>query len=90
MGGDAVVLHVQPRASRTEVAGRHGEAVKIRVAAPPVGGAANYELIRFLARRFAVPRGAVHVVSGAGTRRKRVAIDGLSAPEIVRRLLDAS
>ncbi|MCZ6858630.1 MAG: DUF167 family protein, partial [Gemmatimonadetes bacterium] len=50
----AVSFYVQPRASKTEVAGRHGDAIKIRVKAPPVDGAANEEVIRFLAKRFRV------------------------------------
>jgi uncharacterized protein (TIGR00251 family) len=69
-------VHVQPRAARTEVVGRYGDALKIRVHSPPVDGAANAELVRFLAVRLGVPRSAVTIVSGAGGRQKRVAIDG--------------
>ncbi|MCH7474508.1 MAG: YggU family protein [Gemmatimonadetes bacterium] len=86
--GRVVRLHIQPRAAKTEVAGRHGEAVKIRVKAPPVGGAANDELVRFLAKHFAVPRSSIELVSGAGSRQKRITIQGLSSDEIVRALLD--
>jgi uncharacterized protein (TIGR00251 family) len=49
-GAVVLVLHVQPGAKRTEVAGVHGDALKIRLAAPPVDGKANAELVRFLAR----------------------------------------
>jgi uncharacterized protein (TIGR00251 family) len=70
-----VVVYVQPRAARTEVAGRHGDAVKIRVQAPPVDGAANVELVRFLAERLGVPKRAVTIVGGARGRLKRVAIE---------------
>ena len=70
----ALLIHVQPNARRTEVAGRHGDAIKIKVAAPPVNGAANAELIRFLAGRLRVPKAAVAIVSGAGSRRKQVRI----------------
>ncbi|MEP7153285.1 MAG: DUF167 domain-containing protein, partial [Nitrospira sp.] len=49
-GGVTISVHVQPRASRTESAGIHGDALKIRVAAPPADGAANDELCRFIAR----------------------------------------
>jgi len=73
-----LTIHVQPRASRTEVAGWHGDAVKVRLAAPPVDGAANDALTAFLAERLAVPRSAVTLLSGATARRKRVRIDGLS------------
>ncbi len=69
-------VHVQPRAARTEAVGRYGDALKIRVHAPPVDGAANAELVRFLADRLGVPQNAVTILSGAGSRRKRVAIDG--------------
>jgi len=81
-----LTLHVQPRASRTEVAGWHGDAVKIRLAAPPVDGAANDALITFLADRLAVPRSVVSLVGGATSRRKRVRIDGLSLERVLTTL----
>ena len=74
-----VTVHVQPRASRTESAGRHGDAVKIRLAAPPVDGSANDELIRFVADRVGVPRRAVRIVSGDTARRKIVEIEGIES-----------
>jgi len=80
-------VHVQPRAKRTEVAGMHGGAVKIRLAAPPVDGAANDALRRFLAERLCVPRAAVRVVAGAASRDKLIEVDGLSAEEARRTLL---
>jgi uncharacterized protein (TIGR00251 family) len=83
----AVDLHVQPRASKTEVAGRHGDAIKIRVKAPPVEGAANEELIRFLAKRFKVARSAVRLVSGATSRHKQVVVDDFTVEEVIRGLL---
>ena len=81
-------VHVQPRATRTEVAGEHGAAVKIRLAAPPADGVANEALRRFLAERLCVPRAAVRVVAGAASRDKLVEVDGLSAAEARRVLLD--
>ncbi len=72
------------------VAGRHGDAIKIRVKAPPVDGAANEELIRFLAKRFGVPRSSIRLVSGASSRHKRITIDGMTPEEIARSLLDNS
>ena len=81
-------VHVQPRAKRTEVAGMHGGAVKIRLAAPPVDGAANDALRRFLAERLCVPRAAVRVVAGAASRDKLIEVDGLSAEDARRTLLD--
>jgi len=70
-------LHVQPGAKLTEVAGVHGDALKVRLAARPVEGQANAELVRFLADAFDVPRRNVTLVHGASSRRKRVRI---SAP----------
>lgn len=74
-----ILVHVVPRARKTEVAGRHGDAIKIRVAAPPVDGAANAELCRFLAERLGVPRAAVRIASGAASRRKTVEVLGVTA-----------
>jgi uncharacterized protein (TIGR00251 family) len=78
--GDDVVLmlHVQPGAKRTEVAGIHGEGVaarpKIRVAAPPLEGKANAELLRFLAAAFGVPQRGVLLLRGESSRQKTVQI----------------
>jgi len=72
--GVVVALHVQPGAKRTEVAGAHGDAVKIRLAAPPVDGKANAELRRFLAAEFGVPLAHVTLVRGEASRRKTVRI----------------
>ena len=83
----AVSFYVQPRASKTEVVGRHGDAIKIRVKAPPVDGAANVELIRFLAKRFKVPRKSVVLVSGSSSRQKQVVIEGVTPTEIAESLL---
>lgn len=83
-------VHVQPRAKHTEVAGTHGAAVKIRLAAPPVDGAANDALQHFLAERLGVPRAAVRVVAGLASRDKWIEVDGLSAAEARRVLLAPS
>ncbi len=69
------------------MAGLHGDAIRVRLAAPPVDGAANDELVRFLAERFGVPRRAVRLVAGAGARRKVVEVDGIAADEAMRVLL---
>jgi len=82
-----VTLHIVPRARASAVAGSHGDAVKIRVAAPPVDGAANAELVRFLAARLNVPAARVTIVGGTRGRRKTVAIEGMRAEEIQRALL---
>ncbi|HET9424723.1 MAG TPA: DUF167 domain-containing protein [Gemmatimonadaceae bacterium] len=85
-GGVRFAVHVQPRASRTEVAGTHGDAVKIRLQAPPVDDAANEMLVEFLSERFAVAARNVRIVAGAHSRAKTVEIDGLTADD-VRRIL---
>ena len=71
-------LHVQPGASRSEFAGRHGERIKVRIAAPAVDDKANAALIEFLADYYKVPKRNVRIEAGLRSRRKRVAIDGLS------------
>jgi len=68
-------LHVQPGASRTEFAGKHGERVKVRLAARAVDGKANEALIEFLAAHYRVPRRNVRITSGLKSRQKRVIID---------------
>jgi uncharacterized protein len=84
----SIVVHVVPRARTTEVAGRHGDAIRIRLAAPPVDGAANAELVRFVAERLGVPRGAITIVRGATARRKTVTVEGVTTDAAVRVLLE--
>ena len=71
-------VRVQPRASRSEVVGVHGEALKIRLSAPPVDGAANEQLMIFLADIFAVSRRSVRILAGESSRSKLVEIDGVT------------
>lgn len=74
-GADVVLtLHIQPGAKKTEVAGIHGEALKIRLAAPPVDGKANAALLAFVAERMALPKSRVELVSGQTSRAKRVRV----------------
>jgi len=70
-----LTLHVQPGAKHTEATGMHGDAYKIRLAAPPVDGKANAELLRFLSEAFGVSQRAVTLVRGAASRRKTVRIE---------------
>jgi uncharacterized protein len=85
-GGVRIALHVQPRASRTEMVGLHGDAIRVRLAAPPVDGAANEALVRYLAERLGVARKAVRLVSGSSGRRKAVEVHGVEPEEAARRL----
>lgn len=77
-GGVRLRLRIQPRASRTEVAGLHGDLLRIRLAAPPVDGAANESLIRFLAELLGVPLRAVEITAGLSGRQKSVHISGVT------------
>ncbi|HLT26581.1 MAG TPA: DUF167 domain-containing protein [Zeimonas sp.] len=74
-GNWRVRIAAQPGAPRTEVVGEHDGCLKLRVAAPPVEGRANEALVHFLAERLSVPKRSIRLVSGAGARRKRFAID---------------
>lgn len=67
-------LHVQPGAKRTAIAGMHGDAVKLRLAAPAVDGKANRALIAFLAMAFDVPGSQVEIIGGETSRSKRVRV----------------
>jgi uncharacterized protein (TIGR00251 family) len=80
-------VYVQPRASRTEVTGRHDGCIRIRLAAPPVDGAANAALIEFVAERTRVARSAVRIVRGTTGRRKTVEVDGVPAAAVEAALL---
>ena len=88
-GGATLTLHIQPGARRSEIAGIHGDALKIRLAAPPVDGKANAALIDFVAERLGLPRSAVLLKSGQTSRRKVLEI-GTAVADLRRRLLPAS
>jgi uncharacterized protein len=76
--GDVIILalHVQPGAKRSETAGLHGNALKIRLAAPPIEGRANEALLRFIAELFGVPLRNVELLRGAQSRHKMVKVTG--------------
>ena len=78
-GGVRFSVRVQPRASRSEVCGVHGEALKVRLGAPPVDGAANEALIALLAEELGVPRRAIRILSGAASRSKLIQVDGITS-----------
>ena len=77
-----VHVHVQPRASRSEVVGTFGAALKVRLQAPPVDGAANDALVALLAKELGVPRRDVRIVQGAASRAKVVEIDGTTVDAV--------
>jgi uncharacterized protein (TIGR00251 family) len=85
---DAVVLHVhvQPRAGRTAVVGRHGDAVKLRVAAPPVDDRANAAVVELLAELFGLEAGDVELVTGGKSRVKRFRLRGVDVESFDARL----
>lgn len=75
---------VVPRASKTEMVGQLGGALKIRLAAAPVDGAANAELVKFLAKTFGVSKSAVAIISGAAAKTKQIRIENLSSGEFLK------
>ncbi|MCL2830072.1 MAG: DUF167 domain-containing protein [Betaproteobacteria bacterium] len=89
-GSDAgllLTLHIQPGAKKTEISGEHGAALKIRLAAPPVGGKANAALLAFIAARLQVPKAAVELKSGHASRQKIVLVRAaLDADVVLARL----
>ncbi len=85
-GAIILTLHIQPRASRNEICGIQGDALKIRLTSPPVEGAANKLCREYLAGLFRVSKSAVEIISGETSRHKRVKITG-GDPEVLHRLL---
>ena len=83
-GAITFAVRVAPRASRSEIAGAHDGALRVRVAAPPVDGAANEQLVRTLAKAMGVPRAAVEIVSGHQSRNKTVRIRGVERSRLER------
>jgi len=86
MTSGRINVQVQPRARRSEIVGRLGDAIKIRLTAPPVDGAANQALVELLAERLGLRLSQVRVVAGHQSRRKQVEVDGLSPGQIEIRL----
>jgi uncharacterized protein len=83
-GALVFAVRVVPRASKSAVAGEHGGALKVRVAAPPVEGAANEELTRLLAKLFGVPARSVEVLAGLASKSKTVRVRGVRAADLRR------
>jgi len=83
-------VHVQPGTGRSAVVGRHGDALKVRVAAPPVEGRANEALLHLLTETLGVKNDQVSLVSGESSRAKRVRLTGVDPEEVKHLLEDAA
>ena len=83
-------VQVQPNARRNEVMGCEDGVWRVKVAAPPVKGKANRELVGFLSKLLGVSKGSITIVKGATSRRKLISIEGLSQEKVLRRLAAAS
>lgn len=80
-----VNVRVMPRSSKNEIRWE-GDSLKVRLTAPPVDGAANAALLKFLAARLKLPQSALQIVQGATSRQKVIQIDGMTHDELVQRL----
>ena len=87
--GVSFEVHAKPRASRSRVVGVREGALDVALAAPPVDGAANAELVATLARVLSVPRRAVTIARGESSRSKRVVVAGVAAEQVRARLARA-
>ncbi len=85
--GAVLSLRLIPRAHQNAIQGEHGGALKIRLCAPPVDGAANAALVEFLSDTLSLPRARIHLLSGQTSRTKRVLLAGCSASAIRTELL---
>ncbi len=83
-GRITLTLHIQPGAKKTEFAGRHGDALKIRLAAPPVDGKANEALVKFIATTLHLPKSSVMLKSGQTSRHKVLEITGATAESVAQ------
>ena len=81
-GEVTLTLHIQPGAKKSEIAGLYGDALKIRLAAPPVDGKANEALIRFIAETLGLPKAAVSLKSGQTSRQKVIEIESVTAERL--------
>jgi uncharacterized protein (TIGR00251 family) len=83
-GGVSFNVRVVPRSSKSEIVGEHYRALKVKLTAPPVEGAANAELVKVLAKHFGVSRSDIQIVAGATSKNKRISIDNLSQSDFER------
>ncbi|WP_318491735.1 DUF167 family protein YggU [Photobacterium leiognathi] len=79
-GDDLIIrLYIQPKASRDQIVGLHGDEIKIAITAPPVDGKANAHLVKYLSKQFKVAKGLIHVEKGLQGRHKQVRIEAPKA-----------
>jgi uncharacterized protein (TIGR00251 family) len=83
----SIGIYVQPRASKTEISGVNDGLIRIRLAAPPVDGAANTALVTFIAERLGIAKSRVRVISGLASRRKVVRVEGMTEAAVVAALM---
>lgn len=84
--GCRIFLYARPRASRTKIAGLHGGRVKIQISAPPVDGAANDEVIAFLAKKLDLRKSDIELTSGQSGKRKTIVAHGIGAAQTKEKL----
>lgn len=80
--GAVLTLRIIPRAAKNSIQGQHGDALKVRLCAPPVDGAANTALIKFLSDTLSIPRARIQLLSGQTSRSKRVLLTGAKSNDI--------
>jgi|OpeIllAssembly_1097287.scaffolds.fasta_scaffold391533_2 hypothetical protein len=85
--GIIIRIHLQPRASKTEICGIQGDELKVRVTSPPVDDAANRLCIEFFAKSFKLPKSAVTIISGHKSRHKRVHFSAVTLNDVSSRLV---
>jgi uncharacterized protein (TIGR00251 family) len=80
--GITFIVRVIPRSTRTEIVGEHDGVLKVKLASPPVEGAANAELIKLFSKKLSVSKSAVTIISGETSKTKRLRIDGVDAEQL--------
>lgn len=85
-GAITFTAKIVPRASKNEIVGELNGALKIRISAPPVDGAANKELVKLLSKHFEVPKSAIEIVSGETSKLKQIRIHNLTGDEFLSKL----
>ncbi len=80
-GNIYIHIHVQPRASKNEIVGIHGDSLKVRLTSPPVEGAANSLLVEFMAKKLGIAKSRIEIISGEKSRQKTLRVEGVSMEE---------